>query len=1778
MPNSSLVFSAEVDFGDSIQRNYLKAQAAIRQKPISISIDDKASLPLGRITGNAQDFDKSLRAATQRVVAFGVAASVFVTVDKAFKSLISSTIDVEASLAAINVNLDLSVDSLQKFKKELFDIGKNTGQTFDTAAKAAEEFARQGLGAEETAKRVKDALLLTRIAGLSSAKSVEDLTAAVNSFAKSGLTTSEVVNKFVAVDTKFAVSSADLAEAISRVGATAADSGVDIDELIGLVTSLQQTTAAGGPKIGNALKTIFTRLRSKETIQDLRDMGIAVDDISGHFLPVGQVLTDIARKFDSFNDAQKQFIATQVAGGFQVNQLRAALADLAKADSIKSQAQRQSNQATTEAIEKNDKLNNTIKAQINVTEESFKQFFSSFGDTQLTGVFKSLIGGLNTVLGSLNGSSTAKAGEDFGKSFVQGISNVLTGPVLGTVLVLFLKSFSKVAVYAAESLKTQLSLNSASNDRAQVQARIDTLLKSATEQEQIQFALAKDTAEQKAVILSIAQRTTAELEKQAIVARALQESLLSPAIGLPGILGGGGRKPISALGFAAGYNPVASEKSAIGRGVGGAPSGATPVVIDNFAFGSGKTGTVVANSSEYLVKNYANGADAIFNQNMVKSMGLPSGAKKIGAAGGLVPNFAAGDFRKGSLRLQAGTVGNIESGFQVFGDELKKINDLFKALKTTSDSTQIPKLTKEIQSFGDTLDKRSSAKVSDKLEKYVNNALIDAVVFKQGVNRFGDKREANPGLPDDSAFAAIDRSSGQRGTPNSPANKSFDAQLALQTKPIFDRSTSEKFFKKDFQDLTKKSLSQATGGFLAGISNSDRSDAQQVARASVSGNVIDKRGNINTHQLADNIDTNRALAGGKTVQDQFTKTVEGLIDNGKTLEYAYVKGIKELGTETSSRKKINQLITKNGASFAAYEKEVREAKENYQKQNNASKKQIGAAIDNQLVSNSASKALKGGQNFNSISKEQQVAVQNTLRGQAAEKLFGNTGASLPQLLKNKKSRDAIEDEVLPILNQLRQGGGGGPPPLPKQKQGLLSKAGSALNGLGAVGLGIGASLAAAFVPSGPGGTNKGIALGATSSALQGAGLGSLFGAPGAAVGGVAGALVGAFGKIRKSSAELSEELDKGVQDQADQTTTAEKLNQTYKDLNEAIANGDSQGKVNGLRTNAARLDAKLTNRDLASLIASGDQKAIVDALNSSTNKTEDTANANKFAKSFDKLNELSLQFSAAQDKIFNNQAITAIPLAPIAGIISKQLAKVAAPSSISLDDDSIQALASTLNKDNTKSIDFGSVSNIAVGNDKSQEGIKKLQDTFGKLNPAYAKLALNINTSAGAATGLLKAFSLYTDAATKAAGNVAKGEVAGRILPNLESFAGTNLQGEATAQAFGSPRIPGGGSRPNNELNINKTFAELVDRLDQLKAFGKDGIGGVSQKFIDTRNLAEQKVDKQGVLSISADIIRSIPNLNGTTLTNDRGELNEKAISAALDTLVKSTDTQTALIAQQLKLSLAAKNSNIDVLSKTQPKENVYQDGYLVGGKTTSVPFGKDSTNKGRIYDVNRKLDDLSTALPKPTGPYTNTAPGSQYSSKYTNTAPGAPYVSRQLNTNPGAGSTLNAAELANPNASQINPNTNIQTDNQKAAAQYLASKGKGQGYLNEEIERKKNIQRIDAAADISKVATPEDKARGDANDRRLANLEKLIGQQDDGMAKLVAKLDEISKATFKTAGDVNISLTIKSDGAQLTPEEMDQFKQSVQQALGTLQSNVANLKTKANKDKPEPPSDSQDF
>jgi TP901 family phage tail tape measure protein len=685
------------------------------------------SQPLGRITGKADQFTKSMEAANARVLAFGASVGILSAVTRGFKELVLTTIEVEKSLVSINSILGGSKKELEAFSKTIFDVARNTEQSFAAVSTAALELTRQGLTAVEVQKRLSDSLILSRLSGLGATEAVSGLTAAINSFNKAGLSSGQVLNKLSAAAVSAAVSERDLIEGIKRAGSVANLAGVSFDELVGVITAVQVKTARGGAVIGNSFKTIFTRIQSIDKLETMQNLGVQVTDTSGKVLGATKLIQNLSKVLAELPEAKRLQIAEGLVGKFQIAPFLAILDDYNSKTSKAIAITEVSRQATSQAYDRNIALNQTLSTAINQATISLKELGDTLGRIGVTDNLKNLLGFFNTLVESVKGKLDGEgAGGDFAKGIVKGIGAVISGPGLAMVGAIILKLGIDLAKFGIGSLKTFFGLNRAAREQATLQGQIaSTLLGNKSVQEQILSIENSSLSAEKKKVKQTKFFTTA-IKEQLAVMRKMQGIAMKVAPGVRAATKGGR----AAGGFIPNYNAIAgygSESSDISKGVGGAPTSARPVTIPNFNFGGGQKGTMVANSSEYVVPNYAgSGGSAIFNQDMVSSMGMPAGARKISAAGGYIPNyadvpaafskyvrqripsaFASGNFKSSvaanSLNVVSsqGQMRNLYQSSSLRTDFNKLSPTALRALKVTSRQTAVTgKGTEHMSSYG----------------------------------------------------------------------------------------------------------------------------------------------------------------------------------------------------------------------------------------------------------------------------------------------------------------------------------------------------------------------------------------------------------------------------------------------------------------------------------------------------------------------------------------------------------------------------------------------------------------------------------------------------------------------------------------------------------------------------------------------------------------------------------------------------------------------------------------------------------------------------------------------------------------------------------------------------------------------------------------------------------------------------------------------------------------------------------------------------------------------
>ena len=563
---------------------------------------------LGRITGQASEFQKSLDASTARVFAFGATTAVLQAVNQSFKKLISTTVEVEKKLIEINSIFQATNAQFSKFRDSIFQVAKDTGQSFNTVAEGAAELARQGLSAEETAKRLKAALILTRISGMDAEKSVKSLTAAMNGFTSAGLSAEQIVNKIVAVDTAFAVSAQDLADGFSRAGSTAEDAGVSFDQLLGLITAVEQRTARGGAVIGNAFKSIFTRLARGTTIEKLKELGVEIDSSQTGI----QKLQSLSAALEKISDPTIASQIKELAGGvFQINVVSSTLKDLSSETSIFASAAKEASNATNEAFQKNELLNTSLAAQINSLVAGITNLAEKIGGITIAPLLGNLVKIATVLSDSLDGALDPEKGNAFIKGLLATISSFISGPGLIMVTVAFLKITKLVAKFAMDGFKSVMAIGSAQEKNKQIEAGIVRLL-------QHDVQLRKQLANQS---LSQAQKEQAVLDaiKRENALLRDQERLMRNLTSLArqrGVTGHSSSRGFKGRGFSAGHMQEEANARMLG---------ATSSVRAHRGQGTIGGKSFIMNNQETEIPNFGRNGDSAV---------IPHYAK------GFVPNFA----------------------------------------------------------------------------------------------------------------------------------------------------------------------------------------------------------------------------------------------------------------------------------------------------------------------------------------------------------------------------------------------------------------------------------------------------------------------------------------------------------------------------------------------------------------------------------------------------------------------------------------------------------------------------------------------------------------------------------------------------------------------------------------------------------------------------------------------------------------------------------------------------------------------------------------------------------------------------------------------------------------------------------------------------------------------------------------------------------------------------------------------------------------------------------
>lgn len=267
-------------------------------------------------------------------IKWGVASSVMNSFTGSVQQAYGYVKSLDSSLNDIRIVTGYSAEAMDKFAVKANKAAKALGQSTTDYTEASLIYYQQGLSDKEVEARAETTLKAANVTGQSGQEVSEQLTAVWNGYKVTAEEAELYVDKLAAVAASTASDLEELSTGMSKVASAANAMGVDVDQLNAQLATIVSVTRQAPESVGTALKTIYARMSDLKlggTDEDglglgdvsgtMEEMGIEVLDGTGNLRDMGEVIEDVAAKWDTWTKAQQTAMAQVMAGKRQYNNL-----------------------------------------------------------------------------------------------------------------------------------------------------------------------------------------------------------------------------------------------------------------------------------------------------------------------------------------------------------------------------------------------------------------------------------------------------------------------------------------------------------------------------------------------------------------------------------------------------------------------------------------------------------------------------------------------------------------------------------------------------------------------------------------------------------------------------------------------------------------------------------------------------------------------------------------------------------------------------------------------------------------------------------------------------------------------------------------------------------------------------------------------------------------------------------------------------------------------------------------------------------------------------------------------------------------------------------------------------------------------------------------------------------------------------------------------------------------------------------------------------------------
>lgn len=278
--------------------------------PTSDPAERKAGLP---------EYREAMGGYMSRSMAWGTSAALVYGGARAARSAISQMSEYEQAIVSVQKVLNPLGADINTIGEAAERMAQDFGVGLTETVGGMEIFAQQGREMADIIGQTRTSLLATNVTTLSLKEATEGLTAAQKQFQLTTNSSMRILDAWNEVENTTAVTTDVLVSALKNAGVAAREAGIEFDMFNGIVAAIGEATRKSGEAIGTGLKFMFQRIRGDQAVEAFQSIGIATRNAEGDFKNAGDVLTELAGRWNSLSDAQQHHMAVSIAGTRRLN-------------------------------------------------------------------------------------------------------------------------------------------------------------------------------------------------------------------------------------------------------------------------------------------------------------------------------------------------------------------------------------------------------------------------------------------------------------------------------------------------------------------------------------------------------------------------------------------------------------------------------------------------------------------------------------------------------------------------------------------------------------------------------------------------------------------------------------------------------------------------------------------------------------------------------------------------------------------------------------------------------------------------------------------------------------------------------------------------------------------------------------------------------------------------------------------------------------------------------------------------------------------------------------------------------------------------------------------------------------------------------------------------------------------------------------------------------------------------------------------------------------------